>query len=604
MIIGLGDGVAEQVRALIADIDRDPAADVSARQIGTLYASWMDTGRIEARGTTPLKPYLDEIAAVRSRADLLRIFAKPGFTAPVEVRIMPDPMMPTRYIAFLSQSGLSMPNRDYYLREGENYDAFRTAYRNYVLKIQTFADIADAAAKTNAIIDLETQIARAHWTPERSRDLKQTYNPMDRAALANLSPEFGWAPFLDGAGLSATHAVVVGQTTMISAAGKMLETVPLETWKAYVAYHFIRTHTPYLPSAFDAASFDFFDKKLRDILQPRERWKRGIDFVNTSLGEAVGRRYVGKNFSADGDRQVNELIGNLRAALTERLRRLDWMDEPTRLGALAKLAVFESRVGHPAKYIDYSAIEVRRDDLLGNSVRAATFDRQLQLSRLPRPVDRTLWDMTPQTVNAYYNPFMNQITFPAAFLQPPYFDRFADAAVNYGGIGAIIGHEISHGFDDQGRQFDATGKMRDWWTPASADRFTEKTSRLREQYDRFEPIPGIHVNGQLTLGENIGDLGGREMAYAAYRRHVAKHGEPPVLDGLTGDQRFFLAYAQAWRAKLRDGQLRMQVLTNPHSPPMYRVNGIVRNIDAWYKAFDVKPGDALYLPPEDRVHIW
>lgn len=604
VIIGLREEVVERVRALITAIGQDPGADASARQIGTLYASWMDSSRIEARGTTPLKPYLDEIAAIRSRADLLRMFAKPGFTAPIELRIMPDPMMPTRYIAFISQSGLSMPNRDYYLREGETYDAFRAAYREYVLNIQTLAHIADAEAKTDALIDLETQIARAHWTPERSRDLKQTYNPMDRAALAKVAPEFDWAAFLDGAGLGATDTVVIGQTTAISATGKMLEAVPLETWKAYLAYHFIRTHTPYLPSAFDAASFDFFEKKLRDIPRPRERWKRGVDFVNASLGEAVGRRYAGQNFTADSHRQVNELIDNLRGALTARLQQLDWMDEPTRLEALAKLAAFESRVGHPVKYIDYSSIRVRRDDLLGNAVRAATFDRELQLSRLPRPVDRTLWDMTPQTVNAYYNPFMNQITFPAAFLQPPYFDPYADAAVNYGGIGAIIGHEISHGFDDQGRQFDATGKMRDWWTPVSVDRFTAKTRRLRQQYDQFEPIPGVHVNGQLTMGENIGDLGGLEMAYAAYRRHVAKHGEPPILDGLTGDQRFFLAFAQAWRAKLREGQLRMQVLTNPHSPPMYRVNGIVRNMDAWYKAFNVEPGDALYLPPADRVHIW
>ncbi len=343
---------------------------------------------------------------------------------------------------------------------------------------------------------------------------------------------------------------------------------------------------------------------LRGTERQRDRWKRGLDMVNRSLGEAVGRIYVERHFPAESRRQITELVANLRAALADRIRQNPWMDDATRTQALAKLDAFDPRLGSPIHFIDYSPIRVDRADLVGNAFRAGEFRWNLQLSRLPHPVDRTLWDMNPQTINAYYDPLMNQITFPAAILQPPYFDANADPAVNYGAIGAIIGHEIGHGFDDQGRHFDAQGRIRDWWTADAATRFTERTHALGAQYSAFEPLPGLHVNGDLTMGENIGDLGGIEMAYSAYRRYVAAHGEPPVLGGLTGDQRFFLAYAQSWRDYWREGLLREVVLTNPHSPSMYRVNGVVRNVDAWYAAFHIQPGDRLYLPPEQRVHIW
>jgi endothelin-converting enzyme/putative endopeptidase len=336
----------------------------------------------------------------------------------------------------------------------------------------------------------------------------------------------------------------------------------------------------------------------------RDRWKRGVALVNDALGEGVGQIYVQRHYPPASDVQMGELIANLRAALQERIEKNGWMDDATRKEALAKLASFDPRIGHPAKYIDYSTLAVKRDDLLGNAIASTNFDWQLQLSRLPKPVDRSLWDMTPQTNNAYYNPLQNQITFPAAILQPPYFDPNADAAANYGSIGATIGHEIGHGFDDQGRQFDAAGKLRDWWTPESAKRFVERSGALVKQYDAYEPLPGVRIKGELTQGENIGDLGGLEMAYAAYRRHVAAHGEPPVIDGLTGDQRFFIAYGYSWQTKQREGALRQQLLTNEHSPATFRVNGVVRNVDAWYKAFNVQPGDKMYLPPEQRVHIW
>ena len=601
----LVDEAERQVKAIVEDLARDPAkSGQTGQQLGDFYASWMDEAGIEARGTAPLKPYLAKINAVSNRSELIKLFATPGYVSPVGIGIIPDPADPTRYVAFASQSGLGLPNRDYYLLKGDKYDAIRKAYRGYVVKLHQLAGIGGAEAKADRIIALETALAKAHWEPERQRDIKQIYTPMNRAQLTELAPQFEWAALLKEAGLGKVETVVAAEKSAITDTGKMLDSVPLSTWKDYSAYHFIRTNAQYLPKAFDQANFDFFSKTLRGVPQQRERWKRGIQLINGTLGEAVGRVYVERHYPAESNRQMGELIANLRAGLETRLAASTWMDEATKQQARAKLAAFDPRIGHPEKWIDYSSLKVDRSDLLGNALRAGEFGWNLQLSRLGKPVDRALWDMTPQEVNAYYNPLMNQITFPAAILQPPYFDPAADAAVNYGGIGAIIGHEIGHGFDDQGRQFDATGRIRDWWTKESGDQFNARAEKLGKQFDQYEPIPGTKINGKLTLGENIGDLGGLEMAYAAYRRHVAKHGEPPVIDGLTGDQRFFVAYAQAWQSKVREGAMRERLLSDPHSPPEYRVNGIVRNVDAWYKAFNVKPGDKMYLPPEQRVSIW
>lgn len=601
----LGDEAERNVRAIVEDMSKAGAqSGVTGKQVGDFYASWMDEALVNARGLRPLKPYLAKISAVKTRAHLVTLFATQGYAAPVNVGIIADFADPTRYVAAASQSGLGLPNRDYYLLKDAKYVAFRKAYRAYVIRIQTLAGMPDTAAKADRIIALETALARAQWTPERSRDIKQTYHPMSQAKLTKLAPQFSWPTMLKTQGLGTVPTVIVAETTAIQAAGRMLDTVPLETWKAYLAYHFISDHAAYLPQAFDKAHFDFFSKTLRDVPAQRERWKRGIELVNGTLGEAVGQIYVDRHYPPSSDAQMKELIANLRAALEAQIKSNSWMDEVTRTEALAKLASFDPRTGHPVRYIDYTSMVVARDDLLGNVVHASEFEWRLQLSRLPKPVDRTLWYMAPQEVNAYYDPSMNQITFPAAILQPPYFDPNADPAVNYGSIGATIGHEIGHGFDDQGRQFDASGKLRDWWTPASAKRFAERSNALVQQFDAYEPVPGVHIKGALTLGENLGDLGGLEMAYAAYRRYVAIHGEPQVIDGYSGDQRFFLAYGYSWQDKQREGALRQQLLTNEHSPSAYRVNGIVRNVDAWYAAFNVKPGNTLYLPPEQRVRIW
>ena len=601
----LGDQTDKNVRAIVEDMAANPAqSGVIGQQVGDFYASWMDEAGIDALGTAPIKPYLKRIEAAKTRADLVTLFAEPGMPAPIGLGISPDRKDPTHYMVDTGQGGLGMPNRDYYLLPGAKYDAYRAAYRAYVAKLQQLAGIPDAAAKADRIIALETAIAKVQWTPERERDVKANYKPMSRAQLMKLAPQFLWNSLLDKSGYKRQRIVVVGQNTAVAAEGKLFNSVPLATWKDYLTFHFIDSHAPFLPGVFDQAHFGFYSTTLRDVPTQRDRWKRGVDLVNGALGEGVGQIYVHRHYPPASDRQMGELIDDIRAALGDLVDRNVWMDSSTKKEALTKLASFDPRIGHPKKYIDYSSIPVRRADLFGNLMASEKFEHELQLSRLPEPVDRSLWGMTPQTNNAYYDPSMNQITFPAAILQPPYFDPNADPASNYGSIGATIGHEVGHGFDDQGRQYDAAGRLRDWWSPAAARDFEGRTTKLVKQYDRYEPVPGVHIKGQLTLGENIGDLGGLEVAYAAYRRYVAKHGEPASIDGLSGDQRFFIAYGYSWQTKTREGALRAQLLADPHSPATFRVNGVVRNMDEWYRAFDVKPGDKLYLAPGERVHIW
>jgi len=601
----LNDQIEKDVRAVIEDQAKDPSGNGRlGQQIGDLYASWMDEATVEKLGTQPLQPYLKRIADAKTRGDLVDLFAEPGFDSPVGVFIIPDFKTPSRYAVYASQSGLGMPNRDYYLLKGEKYEAFRKAYRDYIVRIQKLAGIPDAEAKADRIIALETQIAKIHWTPEQSRDVEKIYNPMTRAQLRAFTPQLQWDRALAKLGLAKVDKVVVAEKSAVQAEGRLFATAPLQTWKDWTAFHFISSNAQYLPKALDDAKFDFYSKTLRDVPKQRDRWKRGVDLVNGAVGEGVGQIYVQRHYPPESDRQMHELIDNILAALKEKISNNSWMDAPTKARALEKLATFDPRIGHPVKYIDYSSLVVKRDDLLGNAIRSDKFDWDLLLSRFPKPVDRTLWDMLPQTNNAYYDPTQNQITFPAAILQPPYFDPKADPASNYGSIGATIGHEIGHGFDDQGRKFDSKGRLTDWWTASTAKLYTAHADKLVAQYNGYEPIPGVHIKGQLTLGENLGDLGGLEVAYSAYRKYVAQHGEPPVIDGLTGDQRFFIAYGYSWETKQREGALRAQLLTNEHSPAKYRVNGVVRNVDAWYKAFNVQPGDKMYLPPEQRVHVW
>ncbi len=601
----LPDEIEQQVKKLVEDVTTNPTSPIAGK-IGDVYAAWMDEPGIEARGLQPLQPYLARIDAVSTRADLLKLmFAEPGYASPINIGIGADQDDPTRYTAYASQARLGLPTRDYYLLEGAKYDAIRKAYRQYIVDLGKLAGLSDPEGRADRIIALETRLSKDQWTPERRRDPVATHNVMDRAKLAKLAPEFSWTETLRDMGLASARNVDVGEPSAIAAAGKRLDDVPLGTWKEYLTFRFVSDHATSLPKRFDDLRFGFYSKTLNDVPEQRARWKRGMSRLDDSLGEAVGQLYVARYWPEETDRQAKELVSDVRAAYQEKISNAAWMDETTRKKALEKLASFDPRVGHPVKWIDYSGLQVSRTDPLANEIATDDFQWKLQLKRFPNPVDRTLWDMTPQTVNAYYDPTMNQITVPAAILQPPFFDAAADPAVNYAETGATtIGHELGHGFDDQGRQYDAQGRLRDWWTPGTAAKYKAKADKLAAQFDQYEPIPGVRIKGRLTLGENLADLGGLETAYAAYRRYVARHGEPPVINGFTGDQRFFLAYAQAWQGKRREGATRQQLLSDPHSPEKYRVDGIVRNFDPWYKAFNVQPGDKLYLAPEDRVHVW
>jgi len=530
---------------------------------------------------------------------------RPGYPSPVNIGISADADDPTRYMVDAGQARLGLPTRDYYLLTGEKYEAIRRAYRAYLIKLQDLAGVSDSAARADRILALETRLSQDQWTPEQRRDPVKTHNPMTRVDLTKLAPEMDWTPTLATMGLGAAAKVNVSEPSAVAAASRRLGDVPLATWKEWMTVRFISNAAPFLPTAFDQANFEFYSKTLRGVPEQRARWKRGMALIDDALGEAVGAIYVRQYWSPATQAKADELVADMQAAYKDKIDAASWMDGVTRKAALAKLASFDPRVGHPKTWIDYSALTVSRTDPLANNMAVADFQWQLQLRRFPKPVDRGLWYMTPQTVNAYYDPTMNQITLPAAILQPPFFDAGADPAVNYAETGATtIGHEMGHGFDDQGRQFDETGRLRDWWSKKTAAKYNIQADRLAGQFDLYEPIPGVKIKGRLTLGENLADLGGLETAYAAYRRYVTRHGEPPVLDGMTGDQRFFLAYAQAWQGKRRDEAVRQQLLSDPHSPDEYRVNGIVRNFEPWYRAFGVKPGEAMYLPPEQRVSIW
>jgi len=595
----------EQVNAIITELSAKKAEPGSLEQkVGDYYATWMNVDAANTNGAAPLKTHLEAISKISDKSGLLKEMAGVHATAPFGIGIIPDPADTTKYTVIASQAGLGMPDRDYYLKDDEKFVKFREAYKAYMTKIQDLAGISEAAEKTEAIYAIEKQLADIHWSQADNRNIQKIYNPMSPEKLKEIAPEVDWDLVLETTGLKGVDNIVVLQPEVFTKTAKIIENTDIDTWKAYLAYHFIRGHAQYLSQDFDDANFTFFRKTLSGIEAQRERWKRGADLVNRNLGEAVGKIYIDRHFSPDAKKQMDELVENLRGALEERLHQNEWMDDETRKQALLKLSTFEPRIGYTEKWTDYSDLEINKGDLLGNALRVVEFQWKQQLDRLNGPVDRDIWPYPPQTVNASYNPLLNQITFPAGILQPPFFDAAADPAVNYGAIGAVIGHEIGHGFDDQGRRFDEKGLIRDWWTETADKQFKDRSSKLVEQYNGYSPIEGMHVNGELTLGENIGDLGGIQMAYAAYQRYKAKHGEPPVIDGYTGDQRFFLSFGQIWRGKMREDAIRQQLLTDPHSPSVYRINGVVRNVDAWYKAFDIKEDAPMYLPPEERVKIW
>ncbi|HEX8533175.1 MAG TPA: M13 family metallopeptidase [Allosphingosinicella sp.] len=596
----LDDVMESRVRAIAESGGTSPAE----RQVRDYYRAYLDMGARSNAGASPLKPGLARIAAARSAADLVRLFEDRAMPSPLSFYVAPNPKDPVHYALFLSQGTLGLPDREYYLSADAKMAGYRTAYRAYLVRLSKLAGLPEGEARADRIIALETAIARVFWERVRLRDQKQTINPMTVAELDKLAPAFGFPAFLRRMGAGSPSTVIVNPPTAIAALDRLLRDQPLAAWKDWMTLRRIDEAAPYLSESFDRANFDFRQRTLRGIEQPPPMWQRAVRLLNDGLGDTVGQLYVARHLPPAARAKAEQLVADIVASFEERLKANSWMDEPTRAAALAKLAGLGREVGAPKKYIDYSPVRISPSDPLGNKDRLERFYWAWDAARIGKPVTTDYWFAPPQMVNAYYSSYENRMRILAGFLQPPYFDPEGDPAANYAGIGGIIGHEIGHAFDDQGRRFDQRGEMRDWWTEAAAKAFEARTARLVEQYGSYEAVPGVKLNGKLTLGENIGDLGGLEMAYAAWRRYVARNGEPPVIDGMTGDQRFFVYFAQAWREKSRPDRLRQIVVVDPHSPGKYRANGSVRNVDAWYRAFGAKPGDRLYLPPEERVHIW
>jgi putative endopeptidase len=599
------DEVSQQrVREIIEQAAASqPAAGSPEQKIGDFYASFMDEAAIEAAGLAPLQADLDRIKAAATKKDIAVLFGAPGFQSTFGVSLPPDLKNPNIYTVGVDQSGLGLPDRDFYIKDDAQLKEIRTKYEAYIAQMLELGGVAGAKTKARNIMAFETAIARASWPIEKRRDVDAMYNPRTVDQLVAYAPGFDWRAFLTSSELGSRKDLIVGELTAIRDISKLVGQTPMGTLKDYLTFHHLNSHAAYLPKRFDDARFAFYGGTLRGQPKQRERWKRAVDAVNGALGEQVAQVYVSRYFPPASKAKMEELVANLRASLGERIDALPWMTADTKKRAHEKLATFVTKIGYPDKWKDYSTLEIRRGDPVGNAHRASLWEWERQLARLDEPVDRAEWLLMPQEINAYYNPQNNEIVFPAAILEPPFFDPNADAAVNYGAIGAVIGHEIGHGFDDQGRKFAPDGSLNDWWSAADAQSFTERAEKLVKQFSTYEPLPGLFVNGSSTLGENIGDLGGLNMAYNAYRISL-KGQEPPVINGLTGDQRFFLSWAQVWRAKYRDGVLREQVLSDVHSPAYFRVNGAVRNMEPWYKAFNVQPGDKLYLPPEERVSIW
>jgi len=602
----LAERSEKQVKGIIEDAAAKAAAPGSAEQkIGDLFASFMDTKTIEAKGITPIQGDLDKINAAKTHEDVAVLMSSPEMQAGAVFGgfVNIDSKKPDSYAFYMTHAGLGLPDRDYYLKDNQRFKDIRAAYVKHIANMFDLAGIEGATDKANAIMALETRLAKDHWERKDRRNRDLTYNKMTMDELVSFAPGYPWKLAAETIGLGDLDSVIVREKSAFPKLAKTFADTSVEDWKAYMLFNTLSSYAGQLPKIFDDENFAFYGTVLRGQPKQRDRWKRGVRLVSGTLGEAIGQVYVKKYFPPESKVKMIELVENLRTALGQHIDSLEWMSENTKKEAHAKLAAFTPKIGYPDKWKDYSSMTIKRDDLIGNIRAGNLWAFHDNISKLGKPIDKDEWFMSPQTVNAYYNPPRNEIVFPAAILQAPFFDPNADMAVNYGGIGAVIGHEMGHGFDDQGRKSDGTGMLRDWWTETDAKAFDERAAKLGKQYDQFEPLEGHHVNGELTMGENIGDLGGINFAYTAYKLSL-KGKEAPVIDGFTGDQRLFMSWAQIWRGKMRDESLINRLTTDPHSPGQYRANGIVRNIDAWYDAFDVKEGDAMYLPPEERVKIW
>ncbi|AVR94733.1 M13 family metallopeptidase [Pseudoduganella armeniaca] len=604
----LRDDTLPQLRDIVEELQKKKGLQGDEQKIADLYTSYMDEAKLDQLGVKPLAGELARIAAIKDKKALPGLIAhltRIGAPTPYAVRVSQDARESTRYAAYMAQSGLGLPDRDYYLKKDDAKLADALAkYEQHVAKVLTLAGAKDGAAQAKAIVALETALAEAQWTKVENRDPVKRYNKIAIDKLAELAPGYDWKAALAASGIAGkTDYVIVMQPSYLQGFDKLVASTDLATWKSYLTWQLLRDASPYLSKPFADAHFAFYGTVLTGVTEQPPRWKKGVGVVEAAIGEGMGKLYTAKHFPAERKARMEKLVQNLLLAYQQSIDTLDWMGPETKKEAQAKLAKFTPKIGYPDKWRDYSKLKMNAGDLLGNLRRAAEFDYARNVAKLGQPIDRSEWGMTPQTVNAYYRSTANEIVFPAAILQPPFFDARADDAVNYGAIGAVIGHEISHGFDDSGSQSDGDGNLRDWWTAQDRANFKAKTDALVKQYDAYSPLPGYNVNGKLTLGENIADNSGLAIAYKAYK--LSLNGQPaPVIDNLTGEQRFYMGFGQVWRSKMREAQQIVQLKTDPHSPGQFRANGTVVNQPGFYEAFGVKEGDKLYVKPEQRVIIW
>ena len=596
----LQDVSNEQTRTIL-----DEAAATPGSKIGDFYATYIDEATANAKGMDPIKPWLAQIDGARDKTALaveMAKLARYGIGGIFGVGVGLDSKNPGTYVVNIGQGGLGLPDRDYYLKDDSKLADTREKYTAYLATMLGFVGTPDAATRANAIFDFERAIAQVHWTRIESRDADKRYNKLTFADIETRAPGFPWAAYTAQNGMAGRSYYLVGQPSAIAGTAKLFADAPLAVLQDYMKLRILRAYANHLSKPIVDANFAFTGTVLSGTPQQQPRWKRAVAATNGALGEEIGQVYVARYFPPESKAAIDLLVKNVIAAMSVRLDKLEWMAPETKLKAHAKLAAFTPKIGYPSTWRDYGALTIARGDLVGNVAAANEFEYLRNLNKLDRPIDRSEWSMTPMTINAYANPVLNEIVFPAAILQAPFFDAKADPAINYGGIGVVIGHELSHHFDDQGRKYDKTGKLTEWWTKEDVKRFTALTDKLVKQYDAYEPLPGQRIQGALTLGENMADLAGLAVAYDAYHRSLG--GKPaPVIDGMTGDQRFYLGYAQVWRSKFREPALRSQLLSDPHSPGQFRT-AEVRNVDAWYAAFGAQPGDALYLAPAERVRVW
>lgn len=603
----LRDAAQDDVMAIIkSSAEGDFEKGTDEQKVGDFYQSYMDMETRNALGIKPLNDDIAMIEAIEDYSELASYFAyanRYGFGTPIAIGQVPDFKSPQEYMIYTWQAGLGLPERDYYFKDDEASQKIRDAYVKHIEKMLSLAEIQNASDKAKMLMALETRIAELHMKKEQTRNWAENYNKVAIDDLAGLMPNFDWNAFLTQAEMQDLSALVVLQSDFMTQLDTLIQETSLEDWKTFLKWGLVNASATRLSEDFDTANFEFYSKTLQGVEEPRERWRRAVDVVNQHVGEVIGKVYVKEHFPPEAKARMMEMVDNLQLAYKDSIQKLDWMTDETREQALDKLSKFTVKIGYPDQWKDYTDLTVAADDLYGNLKRSADTQYAEMLEKQGGPVWTHEWSMTPQTVNAYYNPTMNEIVFPAAILQPPFFDMNAEDAVNYGGIGAVIGHEIGHGFDDSGSTFDGDGVLRNWWTDEDREEFEARTGQLVSQYNEFEALPGLFVNGEYTLGENIGDLGGISIALKAY--HMSLDGEEaPVLDGFTGDQRVFIGFGQVWAVKYRNEALRSRIQTDTHSPAHFRANGSVRNVPEFYEAFDVSKEDALYLAPEKRVKIW